>query len=267
MAQNETRFEFGKNWDKFIEHSFSEERVNIALQHILGFIEKTNLEGCYFLDIGCGSGLHSLAAYRAGARKIVSFDYDVNSVNTTAKLRAHVGNPQNWEVFQGSILDGELLKSLEPADLVYSWGVLHHTGQMWKAMDNIVNLIKEDGQAYIALYDYDIQVDPSPEFWLKVKREYNRSAWFKRRIWELWYFVRFFLGKNPLNIFSFFIRREEHKFSRGMALYTDIVDWLGGWPMEFAKREDVKQWAVTHGLQITKTKMGEANTEYLFTRK
>ena len=49
-----------------------------------------------------------------------------------------------------------------------------------------------------------------------------------------------------------------------MAFYTDVVDWLGGWPMEFAKRADVKTWAERNELKMLVMKTGEANTEYLF---
>lgn len=266
MADNTQRFGFGKNWENFIQKQFSEERVEISRKHILSFLKLNDLKGKCFLDIGCGSGLSSLAALRSSADKIVSFDYDMDAVSTTKMLWQYSGNPANWEVKQGSILDEEFIKTIEPADVVYSWGVLHHTGNMWQAMDNTARLAKKNGLLYIALYDYDIQVNPPPEFWLEVKQRYNHSNQWGKRKMELWYIWKFMLYENPLRFPALLKQMTDYKQSRGrgMAFYTDVKDWLGGWPMEFAKRADVKAWADKTGLEMLTMKTGEANTEYLF---
>ena len=264
MSSDTMRFGFGKNWDNYIKKHFSEERVEISRQHLLSFLDMDNLEGKYFLDIGCGSGLHSLAALRAGAAKVLSFDYDADSVTTTKQLREFAGVLSTWTVTQGSILDKEFLSMIEPADIVYAWGVLHHTGNMWEAMNNSASLMKKEGLLYVALYDYEIQVNPPAEFWLDVKQRYNRSNWYGRRKMELWYIWEFDLHKRLINVFGLLKRIIGKKHSRGMDFYTDIIDWLGGWPMEFAKRKDVKEWADRNHLVMLKMKTGEANTEYLF---
>ena len=134
MAEAGMRFGFGKNWQLYIQRYFNEERVSIAQKHLLDFLQLDSLAGKYFLDIGCGSGLHSLAACKAGASRVVSFDYDWNSVHATEKLKEFSGNPAHWTVLQGSILEPQFLATLQPADIVYSWGVLHHTGALWQAL-------------------------------------------------------------------------------------------------------------------------------------
>ena len=182
------------------------------------------------------------------------------------QLKEYAGNPKHWEVKQGSILDSQFLHILEPADIVYSWGVLHHTGEMWTAMDNTIKLMKDNARLYIALYDYDIQINPPAEFWLGIKQRYNQSNWFQKRWLELWYIWRFMLRKNVL-FFPILIKRViGYKRSRGMAFYIDIKDWLGGWPMEFAKRDDITRWAQENDLEIINSMMGEANSEWLFRR-
>ncbi len=257
------RYAFGKNWESFIAKNFSEERVMLSKQRLLDFLGCSDLEGKSFLDIGCGSGLHSLAAFRCNAKKIVSFDFDHTSVSTTQKLRNQFGDDR-WTVFQGSILDDEILKKIEPADIVYSWGVLHHTGNMWKAIENALSLVAENGVAFIALYDYDVQIDPTPEFWLNVKQRYNRSGILGQRWMELWYIWRFSLGKRLWAIPGFLRTVMHHKSGRGMAYYTDVKDWLGGWPMEFAKVEDVKLFALEKfNMETVRLVTGEANAEFL----
>jgi 2-polyprenyl-6-hydroxyphenyl methylase/3-demethylubiquinone-9 3-methyltransferase len=267
MRPDDIRFSFGKNWEDYIRKHFSEERVEVSRKHLLGFLQKENLNGRSFLDIGCGSGLHSLAALRAGAASIFSFDYDSSSVSVTELVRKYAGNPVIWKVAQGSILDDDFLQTLAPADIVYSWGVLHHTGNMWKAMDNTVKLMKDDSLLYIALYDYDIQINPPPEFWLDIKKRYNLSSSTGKRRMELWYIWRFLLDGKIGNIGRFIKRNMDYKKERGMALYNDVKDWLGGWPMEFAKRVDVKGWSEKNRLEMLGMKTGEANTEYLFRKK
>ncbi len=264
MSKENLRFGFGKNWEDYIKKHFSEERVDISRKHLLGFLGMENLNGKSFLDIGCGSGLHSLAALRAGATKIFSFDYDINSVHATRTLRKFAGDPEAWQVTQGSILDNDFIQTIAPADIVYSWGVLHHTGNMWEAMNNVVKLAKKDALLYIALYDYDIQIDPTPEFWLEVKKQYNLASNLGKRKMELWYVWRFMLSYRISNIPQLITASREYKKERGMAMYNDVKDWLGGWPMEFAKRADVQEWTGRNQLEMLKMKTGEANTEYLF---
>ena len=130
---SETRFEFGKNWSEYSE-SIDDSRIEIAIQELSTLLP--DLKGKTFLDIGSGSGLHSLAALRLGASKIVAIDYDLDSVNTTKAVLKRFAPEQSWEVFQGDILNPSIEGDF---DVVYSWGVLHHTGNMWRAIENAVN--------------------------------------------------------------------------------------------------------------------------------
>src|SRR5438876_9016826 len=129
------RFEFGKNWSRFLI-LLDEPRIVRAEQSLKQMLEIENLEGRSFLDIGSGSGLFSLAARRLGAR-VHSFDYDPHSVACTKELRRrYFNNDPDWRIEEGSALDADYIKSVGPFDVVYSWGVLHHTGAMWTALDN-----------------------------------------------------------------------------------------------------------------------------------
>ena len=267
MSKEEMRYEFGANWSDYIRNYFSEERLEISKQHLLNFLKLNDLKGLSFLDIGCGSGMHSLGAIRSGADRVVSLDYDPDSVKTTEYLYQYAGSPNNWKIIQGSILDAEFIDSLGKFDVVYSWGVLHHTGDMWTAIEQAANTVNEDGVFYIALYTSDVYVDPPPEFWLKIKREYNNAGYLKRKLMELWYAFDIF-KRSSESIFQHISTIRNYKASRGMSYWTDIKDWLGGWPMEFAGIRETKDFCMNKlGLELLNINAGGGNTEYLFRRK
>ena len=259
------RFGFGKNWSKFIDTRFSEERAEAARHRILDFMEREDLEGLDFLDIGCGSGLHSLGAFRSSAGRVYSFDYDPNSVATTQKLRERVGSPEKWHVERGDALDKDYIESLGKWNFVYSWGVLHHTGDVWQAIENAQSTVADDGLFYIALYAEDVQSDP--QYWLDIKKRYNRATPFRRWLMDWWYVWRFVMGGKLWNIHRVVKMYTEHRLKRGMDMMTDIRDWMGGWPMEFTKDQDVVDLLEQkHGFRLIKVLTGEACTEFLFHR-
>ncbi|MCZ7622150.1 MAG: class I SAM-dependent methyltransferase [Candidatus Kuenenia sp.] len=134
------RFEFGKNWRHFFA-CINEDRILEAKRSLKIMLNVEDLEGKSFLDIGSGSGLFSLAARRLGAH-VHSFDYDPQSVACTHELkRRYFPNDSNWTIGEGSALDTNYLSSLGTFDVVYSWGVLHHTGAMWEALGNVASLV------------------------------------------------------------------------------------------------------------------------------
>jgi SAM-dependent methyltransferase len=263
---DDLRFQFGRNWKDYVDRNFSQERVDISKKHLLGFLARQDLAGLSFIDIGCGSGLHSMAALQAGAASVHSFDYDADSVATTRYLRGRAGEPANWTVEQGSVLDDEAMARRPQYDVVYSWGVLHHTGEVWRAVRNAAGRVKPGGCFYVALYSADVQVDPPPQFWLDVKQRYVAAGWLQRRWLELWYVLRFNLGWNPLRIPGFVRHAWQYKKNRGMNVLVDIRDWLGGWPMEFVYDAEVVKFCEGLGLRLERMATGEANTEFLFVR-
>ena len=236
----QARFGFGDNWARYLV-LVDDDRISAAEQSLKDMLEVSSLEGQRFLDAGSGSGLFSLAARNLGAT-VHSFDYDTESVGCTQALKARYWQDDTrWRVERGDVLDGNYLGALGTFDVVYSWGVLHHTGDMWRALGNVVPLVREGGALFLALYNDQRWLS---KYWKHVKRTYNRGVLGR---WSMIavhapYFMTRQIGRTVLSGSS---RRR-----RGMDPWRDIRDWLGGYPFEVARPEDVLRFYREHGFTL-----------------
>jgi len=258
----EITFSFGKNWKSYL-NTVSEGSLSLTRKDILEWLPAEDIKGKRILDIGSGSGVHSLVFNELGARELVSFDYDPFSVEATTRSWSMAGKPVNWRVMHGSVLDKEFLAGLGPKfDIVYSWGVLHHTGSMWKAIENAATLVGPGGKLWIALY----VKGPKYEDDLALKKRYNAASWAGKK-WMEWKFIsrhmqkRLFRGANPF--------KWNQKLPRGMNVYHDIVDWLGGLPYEVASAEEIRTFISGRGFEEQKSRLYPegSNNIYLYVRK
>lgn len=245
------RFEFGRNWTRFLA-VLNDERIAEAEQSLQRMLGLADLRGLKFLDVGSGSGLFSLAARRMGGR-VHSFDYDPQSVACTAELRRrYFPQDGDWVVEPGSALNKAYLNRLGTFDIVYSWGVLHHTGAMSQALKNMAPLVASGGYLFIAIYN---DQGKSSRRWKAVKKAYNRcpkplrslvlfpaflALWWRRLLKDL-------LRAQPLSTW----RRSS---GRGMSPWWDVVDWVGGYPFEVAKPEEIFDLYSSNGFMLIRLK-------------
>lgn len=248
---SENRFAFGDNWLRFLS-VLDDERICEAEASLREMLDIETLSGERFLDIGSGSGLFSLAARRLGAQ-VHSFDYDPQSVACTEELRRrYFSDDPNWHVEQGSALDATYLDQLGKYDVVYSWGVLHHTGAMWLGIENAIGRVAGGGQLFIALYnDQGIK----SHLWWLIKYLYNKLPRPLNTVYA------YFLGlvTNLLNILKYTLKLKpmtairpllEYKKRRGMSVMHDLIDWIGGLPFEFVRYDVLEEYMRARGFKL-----------------
>jgi SAM-dependent methyltransferase len=260
------RFEFGENWRDYAR-LVDQSGVDQSIEGLRKLFP-SGLSGKTFLDLGCGSGLHAAAALLLGARSVTAIDIDENSVDTTRRLLEKLVPGKAWKAEVRSVFD--LASSDMLFDVVYSWGVLHHTGNMWRAIEIASRLVAPGGSLAIAIYA-KTRMD---WFWKIEKRIYCRSPspfrWIVRQAYVGAYLVNELVRKKkgPLMIL-----RGEHK-SRGMDFLHDIHDWLGGYPYETADATEIREKLASLGFSESHSFVvppsfglfGAGNSEFVFSR-
>lgn len=265
----EPRFEFGKNYQGLLD-LITEDRIAQAEASLKRNLQVQSLRGKTFLDIGAGSGLFSLAAWRLGAN-VHSFDIDVQCVACAAELKGRFcPDAERWVVEQGSVLDSAYIESVGTFDITYAWGVLHHTGALWEALENAIRTVAPSGQLFVSVANDQGKMS---QHWKRIKQAYNQlpPRW---RFLVRWYviarlnwrgFIKDSLRGDPLRTW----RAYPHGKQRGMARWIDVVDWAGAYPFEVAKPEEVFGFCRCRGLVLEHLKTcrgSHGNNEFVFHR-
>ena len=257
--KNGTRFSFGKNWQSYLSE-INIKKISESTDSLKTMLNVNSLSGMRFLDIGSGSGLFSLAAKQLGA-SVVSFDFDPDSVKCTQYLKEkYLPEDQEWTITEGSILDEAFIKNLGDFDIVYSWGVLHHTGDMHAAFHNATQLVKSGGKLFIAIYNDQGIIS---QYWKFIKKLYNKNKLSRVVITAV--HIPYLFGIAYILHVTGILKKE-----RGMLIWYDMIDWLGGYPFEYAKPNQIIDYFNTKGFSLEKIKtrgMKMGCNEFVFKNK
>jgi 2-polyprenyl-6-hydroxyphenyl methylase/3-demethylubiquinone-9 3-methyltransferase len=266
LTERETHFEFGENWKNYSK-TIDQKRIDFAIEGVRRLFPD-GLAGKTFLDIGCGSGLHSLAALSLGAASVIAVDIDEISVSTTQELLTRYAPASKWTAKVASVFDASP-DELGKFDVVYSWGVLHHTGDMWRAIEYAARFVNSRGWFAIAIYS----ATSCDAMWKAEKKFYSRAPspvqWGIRQIYMAAFLAaKILLGRNPIS----YVRN--YSAIRGMNFSHDAHDWLGGYPYETASAAEMLERVTALGfaevrsfrLPATTGLFGSGCNEFVFER-
>jgi len=225
------RFDFGRNWADYSRRLLDEERLAEAARSLEMLLGLTTLAGRRFLDIGCGTGLFTLAAARLGATEAVGVDVDPGCVAVARRnLRRFAPGARGVRFVTASVLDAAALERLGRFDVVYAWGSLHHTGRLYEALDRAAGCVAPEGLLAVAVYNRHFTTPA----WCAVKRFYQVLWPGGRQVMAGVFAVILFVAK------ALVTRRNPLRKRRGMSFWVDVVDWVGGYPYEAASRDEVE---------------------------
>jgi 2-polyprenyl-6-hydroxyphenyl methylase/3-demethylubiquinone-9 3-methyltransferase len=225
LLKQETHFAFGKNWLDYAQ-KIDEPKIAQAMADLQRLNNDERLDGKTFLDIGCGSGLHALAAIRLGAKRVSCVDIDPDSVQATKNTLAKFAPDTPAQVNVVSVFD-MTPEQYGSYDVVYSWGVLHHTGDMYQAIRKAAALVAPGGIFMIALY----KKTPFCGMWRVIKKRYTSSdAVGQKRMMDAYLALKH--GTQRLRGIDYQSNIRDYAKKRGMNYYNDVHDWLGGYPYE-----------------------------------
>lgn len=253
-------FDFGANWQAFSAAHVDERRLAVAAQSLRQLLQRNELGGARVLDVGCGSGLFAIAAYGLGAGRVVGMDINPRSVAASAANLARLAPNAPITFQQSSILDRAALSQLGTFDLVYAWGSLHHTGAMWTAITNTAELVAPGGTLILAIYNRHLT---SP-VWRGIKWFYNRVPPLVQRLMAGGFAVIIYLAKLAVT------RRNPLAKERGMDFWYDVIDWIGGYPYEYATPAEIERFVAGLGLTLRRLVPAQVPTgcnEFVFERR
>ncbi len=211
----------------------------LELQGALKHIQELFPEGVKckrVLDGGSGSGMISVAFAVMGA--------DVTGVDVTPKCVEN--GCKNADLFgvQCRFLKRNLL-SLdlcgETFDIIYNWGVLHHTQDARKSFTNLAKHLKPGGEMIVAVYLKTVLSG----FWNFLRIFYQESP----QVFKTLFLNTGSIFLNGVDYFNNLFFNKERYMMRGTNNKEILNDWFGVPYRTFHTYEEVFEWFRENGLE------------------
>jgi 2-polyprenyl-6-hydroxyphenyl methylase/3-demethylubiquinone-9 3-methyltransferase len=233
-------FDFGSNWQMFSEQRIDAQRLDTAVQSLQALLQRDTLKGVSVLDVGCGSGLFSIAAQQLGAAKVVGIDVNPRCIAVSQQNVRRLAPGAPAEFHEASALSPASMALFGQFDLVYAWGSLHHSGAMWDAIRNVAAHVAPNGTLVLAIYNKHIT---SPA-WKAIKWFYNQLPGFGQHLMALLFSGIIYVAKLIVT------RRNPLDKQRGMDFWYDVIDWIGGYPYEYATQQEIESFMRAQGYTL-----------------
>lgn len=200
-------------------------KIEKQIEFLNKLIGRDNIENKIVLDAGCGTGIAAISFKKLGANKVIGIDISKKSLLTAKKLAEEAG--VKLKFITGDLLNLPLKGNF---DIIHSFGALHHTGDTKGAFANLINLLGENGQFYLALY-WRTRLTFLHQFIRKILRLLPESAW--EPISK--FITKFMVGKK--------------KTQRGFDGYGEALDWLCVPHRDHYRPEEIKKWFKEYNMQ------------------
>ncbi|MFQ6082591.1 MAG: class I SAM-dependent methyltransferase [Candidatus Aminicenantia bacterium] len=117
--------------------------------HLELFFKDDEIVNRTILDAGCGTGIFTIIFANKGAKKVIGVDISEGSLNTGRELKEKF-KLSNVEFQKDDMLNLSFKENT--FDIVWAWGTIHHTEDPYKAMEELIRVLKKDGIFFMALY-------------------------------------------------------------------------------------------------------------------
>jgi SAM-dependent methyltransferase len=204
---------------------------------------REQIRGKRVLDAGCGQGRWSYGFIKLGAT-VRGIDTSVSAIKYANEHLKRTTPPARFCVL--NVLDERQLSKVfnnAEFDIIWCWGVLHHTGDPEKGFDNLVKLLKPGGTIHLYLYGKKSFVN---KFW---RRVFNVMPLDKRkRLAERMARLQTLVGKIKLNkVTRFPVGAFYNLFPFSPSAHSNFDAYSPSLASNHAEKE-VKEWFTKRGL-------------------